>query len=80
MQASVFHHQRHLFDSPKLPLITWFLASYLITQAKEGMSALNLRRFLRVSVNTAFKMEHKLQHVMKSADDQLVLDVLRYFI
>ena len=38
------------------------------------MSALSLRRFLGISVNAAFKMKHKLQHVMKSADDQLVLE------
>jgi transposase-like protein len=63
-----------IFDSSKLPLPTWFLAIYLITQAKEGMSALSLRRFLGISVNAAFKMKHKLQHVMKNADDQLVLE------
>lgn len=63
-----------IFDSSKLPLTTWFLAIYLITQAKEGMSALSLRRFLGISVNAAFKLKHKLQHVMKNADDQLVLE------
>lgn len=63
-----------LFDSSQLPLTTWFLAIYLITQAKEGMSALSLRRFLGISVNAAFKLKHKLQHVMKEADDQLVLE------
>ncbi len=63
-----------IFDSSQLPLTTWFLAIYLITQAKEGMSALSLRRFLGISVNAAFKMKHKLQHVMKEADDELVLE------
>jgi transposase-like protein len=63
-----------IFDSSKLSLSTWFLAIYLITQAKEGMSALSLRRFLGISVNAAFKMKQKLQHVMKNADDQLVLE------
>jgi hypothetical protein len=38
------------------------------------MSALSLRRFLGISVNVAFKMKQKLQHVMKNADDQLVLE------
>jgi len=63
-----------IFDSSKLPLTTWFLAIYLITQAKEGMSALSLRRFLGISVNAALKMKHKLQHVMKQADDRLLLE------
>ena len=62
-----------IFDSSKIPLTTWFLAIYLITQAKEGMSALSLRRFLGISVNAALKMKHKLQHVMKQADDHLLL-------
>jgi len=63
-----------IFDSSKLSLTTWFLAIYLITQAKEGMSALSLRGFLDISVNATFKMKQKLQHVMKNADDQLVLE------
>lgn len=63
-----------IFASSKLPLTTWFLAIYLITQAKEGMSALSMRRFLGISVNAALKMKHKLQHVMKLADDRLLLE------
>lgn len=62
-----------IFDSSKLPLTTWFLAIYLVTQSKQGISALSLRRFLGISVNAAFKLKQKLQHVMKSADDQLPL-------
>lgn len=81
-QLYQYSHCRHqtsltsgtIFDSSKLPLTTWFLAIYLITQAKEGMSALSLRRFLGISVNAALKMKHKLQHVMKQADDRLLLE------
>lgn len=62
-----------IFDSSKLPLTTWFLGIYFITQSKGGVSALSLRRFLGISVNAAFKMKQKLQHVMKSADDQILL-------
>ena len=63
-----------IFASSKLPLTTWFLAIYLVTQAKEGMSALSMRRFLGISINAALKMKHKIQHVMKSADDHLLLE------
>jgi hypothetical protein len=38
------------------------------------MSALNLRRLLGISVNAAMRMKHKLQHVMKRADDSRVLE------
>jgi transposase-like protein len=63
-----------IFDSSKLPLTTWFLAIYLITQHKQGVSALSLRRFLGISVNAAFKLKQKLQHVMKNDDDHLPLE------
>lgn len=63
-----------LFESSKLPLTTWFLAIYLITQSKAGMSGLTLRRFLGISINAAHKLKHKLQHVMKKEEDQLILE------
>ena len=65
-----------IFESSKLPLTTWFLAIYFITQAKDGISALHLRRLLGISVNAAFRMKQKIQHVMKSADDRLLLENL----
>ncbi len=62
-----------IFDSSKLPLTTWFLAIFFVTQSKEGISALNLRRLLGISFNAAMRMKHKLQHVMKKADDRRAL-------
>jgi hypothetical protein len=38
-----------LLSSTKLPLTTWFLAMYLISQAKTGLSALALKRQIGVS-------------------------------
>lgn len=58
-----------IFDSTKLPLTTWFLGIYFITQSKDGISSLNLSRTIGVSVNAAQRMKHKLQQVMKSRDD-----------
>lgn len=65
-----------LFACSKLPLASWFLAIFFVTQSKEGMSALSLRRWLGISVNAAMRVKHKLQHVMKSADDSRVLEGL----
>lgn len=62
-----------IFACSKLPLRTWFLGIFFITQSKEGISALNLRRLLGISVNAAMKMKHKLQHVMKAVDDSLTI-------
>ena len=53
-----------LLASTKLPLRTWFLAIYLISQAKTGLSALALKRHLGVSYPTAWLMHHKIVHAM----------------
>ena len=58
-----------IFASTKLALRTWFLAMYLMTQTKNGVSALELSRQLSVSYNTAWKVKHKLMQVMKERDD-----------
>jgi len=62
-----------IFAATKLPLTTWFLAIFFITQSKEGIAALNLRRFLGISDRVALRMKHKLQLVMKNDDDALKL-------
>ena len=41
---------------------------YLITQTKNGISALELSRQLGVSYNTAGSVKHKLMQVMKERD------------
>ncbi|RJX20427.1 MAG: IS1595 family transposase [Desulforudis sp.] len=62
-----------IFDSSKLPLTIWFLAIYLISQSKDGLSSLNLARILGVSANAGLRLKHKLQQVMKNEDDRLQL-------
>jgi len=59
-----------VFAETKLPLRTWFLAMYLLTQNKNGISALSLRRQLGVSYNTAWLIKHKLMQVMVERDDE----------
>lgn len=68
-QCNACRHQTSLiagtvFQSTKLPLKTWFLAIYLISQAKTGMSALSLKRHLGVSYPTAWLIHHKLMQAM----------------
>ncbi|MDN5849406.1 MAG: IS1595 family transposase [Nitrococcus sp.] len=63
------HHQTSLtagtiFQDTKLPLCTWFLAIYLLTQRKQSISALQLSRDLGVSYNTAWQLKHKILQVM----------------
>ncbi|MDB5255391.1 MAG: hypothetical protein JWM14_86 [Chitinophagaceae bacterium] len=48
----------------RLPLKTWFYAISIITDAKKGLSALQLQRNLDISYPTAFSMYHKLRELM----------------
>jgi transposase-like protein len=53
-----------IFAGSKLGLNVWFLAMHLITQAKNGISAMELSRQLGVSYNSAWLMKHKLMQAM----------------
>ena len=57
-----------VFANTKLPLRRWFLAMYLLTQSKNGLSAMALGRQLGVSYNTAWSLKHKLMQVMKERE------------
>jgi transposase-like protein len=59
-----------LFGSTKLPLTKWFLAIYLISQAKTGLSALELKRHIGVSYPTAWLIHHKLMTAMTAREAQ----------
>jgi hypothetical protein len=77
-QCSACHHQTSLiagtlFQGSKLPLKTWFLGIYLISQAKTGLSALALKRDLGVSYKTAWLMHHKLMQAMADREDHYTL-------
>ena len=68
-QCGVCRHQCSLvsgtlFESSKLPLPIWFLAMHLMTQAKNNVSALELKRHLGVSYPTAWLLKHKIMRVM----------------
>ena len=68
-QCNTCRHQTSLiagtvFQGTKLPLTVWFLAIYLISQAKTGLSALALKRHLGVSYPTAWLVHHKLMQAM----------------
>lgn len=53
-----------LFAGTKLPLTKWLLAVYLLTQSKNGISALELSRQLGICYNSAWLMKHKLMQAM----------------
>jgi hypothetical protein len=57
-----------LMEHTKLPLTTWFLALYLISQAKTGLSSLALKRQLGVSYPTAWLLQQKINRAMGQHD------------
>jgi transposase-like protein len=63
-----------VLQGTKLPLTTWFLAMYLLSQAKTGLSALALKRQLGVSYPTAWLLHHKLMQVMAAREQRYVLE------
>ena len=73
IQCRTCRHQSSLTSgtilaSTKLSLRVWFQALYLLTQAKNGVSALELSRSLGVSDNSAWLIKHKLMQVMKERE------------
>lgn len=78
-QCNACRHQTSLiagtvFQGTKLPLTTWFLAVYLIGQAKTGLSSLALKRQLGVSYPTSWLIHHKLMSAMTEREDRYVLE------
>jgi len=58
-----------IFADTKLPITTWFLGIYFVTQSKDGISSLKLARTLGISANASLRMKHKLQQVMKEREE-----------
>ncbi len=57
-----------VFHWTKLPLTTWFLAIYHLSQSKGGMSSVELARRLGTRQPTAWLMKHKLMAAMQARE------------
>lgn len=62
-----------LFESSKLPLTKWCQAMYLVTQNKNDLSALSLKRHLGVCYRTAWRLKHKLLEAMAERESGRLL-------
>ena len=63
-----------VFEHTKLPLSVWFLALYLMTQSKNALSSLELKRQLGVTYKTAWQVLHKLLQTMLLREQPRRLD------
>ena len=63
-----------IFHQSKTPLTKWFLAMHLLTQSKNNVCALELKRHLGVCYKTAWLIKHKLMEVMRVREEGRQLD------
>lgn len=57
----------------KISIKTWFYAISIISDAKKGLSALQLQRNLNVSYPTAWAMYHKIREIMATENKEIEL-------
>jgi len=53
-----------IFHSTKLPLTCWFQTMYFLSQTKNNVSILELKRLVGLSYPAAWRLKHKLMQVM----------------
>jgi len=58
-----------VFESSKIALHKWVLATYLLTSSKKGMSAHQLHRMLGITYKSAWFMAHRIREAMTTDDD-----------
>ncbi|MFA6457036.1 MAG: IS1595 family transposase [Bacteroidota bacterium] len=55
-----------IFEDSALPLQTWFMAIYLLTAHKKGISSVQLGRDIGVTQKTAWFMLHRIRHAVRT--------------
>jgi len=63
-----------IMDKTKTPLRKWFLAIYLMSEDKRGISALSLKSKIGVAYQTAWSMCQKIRQAMSQRDANYKLD------
>jgi transposase-like protein len=58
-----------LFHDSHLPLTKWFAAISLMSDAKKGISASQLRRHIGMTYKTAWYVAHRIREAMREAED-----------
>jgi transposase-like protein len=61
-----------VFNDSHLPLIKWLTATYLICEARKGMSANQVKRQLGISYKTSWYLCHRIRHAMASAEKNMM--------
>ncbi len=59
-----------IFEDSNLPLVKWFIAMYLISSHKKGISSCQLARDIKVSQNTAWHILQKVRRLYAQDDSE----------
>jgi len=60
-----------VFGESKIPLRKWFIAIYLLTTCRKGISSVQLSKQVGVTQKTAWFMDHRIRKAMKQGRGQL---------
>lgn len=55
-----------IFESSKIPLRSWFIAIYLLTSHKKGVSSHQMARDLGLCQKSAWHLEHRIRQMMRA--------------
>lgn len=65
-----------IFHDSHLPLRKWFMAIYLMSESKKGMSALQIKRTLDIAYQTAWHLCHRIRAAMRDANCELLRGIV----
>jgi transposase-like protein len=65
-----------IFHDTHLSLSKWFLAIYLMTESKKGMSALQIKRTLCIAYETAWYLCHRIRAAMREINSELLRGIV----
>lgn len=65
-----------IFHDSHLSFSKWFLAIYLMTESKKGMSALQIKRTLDIAYQTAWYLCHRIRAAMRDINCELLRGIV----
>jgi len=60
-----------IFGESKIPLQKWFIAIYLLSTSKKGISSVQLAKQIGTTQKTAWFMDHRIREAMKQNNGKL---------
>lgn len=63
-----------IFEESRLPLQKWFLAIWLLTSHKKGVSSIQIAKHLGITQKSAWHMLHRIRHAVNSGSFDKPMD------